>query len=63
MTPGLQPSVHPVPNSYGVAIGWDGAGPLALKRNGTLALERTKPLILEQTGRLAIPEPSANGAA
>ena len=33
MTPGLQPSVHPMPNSYGVAIGWDGAGPLALKRN------------------------------
>ena len=60
-----------MPNSYGDAIGWDGAGPLALKQDraltlkqaGTLDLERTKPLILEQTGPLAIPEPSANGAA
>jgi hypothetical protein len=44
-------------------IGWDGAGPLALKQDRSLDLERTKPLILEQTGPLAIPEPSANGAA
>ena len=60
-----------MPKSYGGAIGWDGAGPLALKRGraltlkqaGTLDLERTKPLILEQTGLVALPEPSANGAA
>ena len=59
----FSPPSIPVPNSYGDAIGWDGAGPLALKQDRSLDLERTKPLILEQTGPLAIPEPSANGAA
>ncbi len=51
-----------VPKSYGGAIGWDEAGPLALKQDraltlkqaGSLDLERTKPLILEQTGPVAL---------
>ena len=35
----------PVPNSYGGAIGWDGAGPLALEQTGPLALLNRAPTV------------------
>ena len=39
-----------MPNSYGDAIGWDGAGPLALKQDRSLDLERTGPLAVPKPG-------------
>ena len=39
-----------MPNSYGDAIGWDGAGPLALKQDRSLALARTGPLAVPKPG-------------
>ena len=45
---GLKARSIPVPKSYGDAIGWGGAGPLAL--------EPTGPVALGQTGRLDPPQ-------
>ena len=39
-----------MPDSYGDAIGWDGVGPLALKRAGLVALARTGPLAVPKPG-------------
>ena len=60
-----------MPISYGGAIGWDGAGPLAPEQTedvvfgqiGDVAIEPTGDVVFGQTGRLDILGPSANGAA
>ena len=51
-----------MPNSYGDAIGWYEAGPLALEQTGPVALEQTGPVALEQTRSLALSDPSTKGA-